>query len=281
MSNTVDLTHLNIELLEVIGKGNFTKVYKATNCRQIFSAKIYYDFYGDYNWVAMRCKHLLENKHPNILNSHGSEKITGKVIAVFMEFADGESLYNYIHGSGKYTRNNALNWMAQLAKGLAFLHDLKPSPIFHGNLKPQNLFLFENYSCLKIGDFASGGEVISNCYTPPEACPKTPRNFDKIGRLDQIHAYILKSIKGCYTEKYDVYSFGIILWEVFTRRRPVFKYKREPLLTCIPNVGGSSNIKSLIARCSHDDRHRRPMMKNVVGDLIRISICIKLFALTD
>ncbi|XP_030555675.1 dual specificity protein kinase pyk3-like isoform X2 [Drosophila novamexicana] len=267
-SNTVDLTHLNIKLMEVIGKGNFTIAYKATSDRKLFAAKIYYYFYANYEWVKIRYQQLHTIKHPNILNSHGSEKLPGKVIAVFMEYADGGSLHNYIHGSGKYTRNNAYDLMVQLAKGLAFLHDLKPSPICHGNLKPENLFLTENYSCLKIGDLASGVEFISNCYTPPEARLTKTRNFCTIS-VDLIHAYILESSKRCYTEKYDVYSFGIILWEVLTRRRPVFENICE-LLTCVPKDVGSSNVKSLIARCSQDDPHRRPMMKYMVMDLLQI-----------
>ncbi|KRF81365.1 mitogen-activated protein kinase kinase kinase 10 isoform X2 [Drosophila virilis] len=288
-SNTVNLRHLNIELTEVIGKGNFTIAYKVTRDRKVFAAKIYYYFYANYEWLKIRYQQLYTIKHPNILNSHGSEKLPGKVIAVFMEYADGGSLHNYIHGSGKYTRNNAYDWMIQLAKvcpilkympvmryshiihilqGLAYLHGLKPSPICHGNLKPENLFLTENYSCLKIGDLASGVEFISNCYTPPEACLNRPRDFCTIS-LDLIHTYILESNKGCYTEKYDIYGFGVILWEVLTRRRPVFKNICE-LLTCLPNDVGSSNVKSLIARCSQDDPHRRPMMKDVVGDLLQI-----------
>ncbi|XP_030556994.1 mitogen-activated protein kinase kinase kinase 7-like [Drosophila novamexicana] len=150
-----------------------------------------------------------------------------------------------------------------LKEGLAFLHGLTPKPIFHGNLKPENLFLVDNCRCLKIGEVAARGYAVSNHYIPPPN-------------------------EEIYAEKTDIYSFGIVLWEVLARRKPfcenelssipilkyIFLAGRQPPLSCVPDGLGSSNLKSLISRCWDIDQNRRPIVKTV---LLNLSIIIRLY----
>ncbi|XP_062121453.1 putative mitogen-activated protein kinase kinase kinase 7-like [Drosophila sulfurigaster albostrigata] len=92
-----------------------------------------------------------------------------------------------------------IDWMLQCAKGIEYLHKKN---IAHRDLKTQNLLLFNGYHTLKICDFGTVKELVTKntqdvgtvCYMAPEVY-----NFN---------------VNEKYNEKCDVFSFGIIFWEV-------------------------------------------------------------------
>jgi len=60
-------------------------------------------------------------------------------VCLVMEYAECGSLYNLLHGTPPqpdYTEQHALSWCTQTAKGVAYLHAMKPKPIVHRDLKP-------------------------------------------------------------------------------------------------------------------------------------------------
>ncbi|XP_034482562.1 mitogen-activated protein kinase kinase kinase 7-like [Drosophila innubila] len=173
-----------------------------------------------------------------------------------MEYADCGSLHEQIHGTGvqNYTTSTALNWMYQCAMGLEFLHN---QSIVHWNVKPRNLFLTKNFQQLKIGELGN-----------------TPR------QLRKRESVVYKAPEGpfccIYDEKYDVYSFGIVLWEVLTRQKPFYKMtfvretsNYEQLFSHFPQDLSCDNIRSLIESCWNLDPKKRPTMKAVA---VRIAV---------
>ncbi|CAM6004055.1 unnamed protein product [Sphagnum balticum] len=57
-----------------------------------------------------------------------------------------------------FTRLQALKWMRQTAAALKYLHNMKPKPILHRDLKPDNILLTRNYSRVKLADFGISTE---------------------------------------------------------------------------------------------------------------------------
>lgn len=90
------------------------------------------------------------------------------------------------------------------AKGMEYLHSLNP-PLLHRDLKSSSIYVNNNW-CAKISDFGfscfyENNKILSQCGSPLWCAPE-----------------ILKGLK--YNEKADVYSYGIVLWEIMAWNEP-------------------------------------------------------------
>lgn len=142
---------------------------------------------------------------------------------------------------------------------------MKPKPLIHRDLKPPNLLLFKKGTILKICDFGTAAD--KNTYmtnNKGSAAWMAPEVFEG----------------SSYTEKCDVFSWGIILWEVLSGKKPfedigatpyrilwaVHQGKRPPLLNdFLPG------INELMEQCWHMTPAQRPNMEEVVQ--IMMDLC--------
>jgi len=169
-------------------------------------------------------------------------------------------LYNVLHGSLQieYTAAHAMSWCLQTARGVDYLHSMTPKPLIHRDLKPPNLLLVNGGTLLKICDFGT-------------ACDKQTYMTNSKGSAAWMAPEVFDS--NLYTEKCDVYSWGIILWQVVTRRKPfddiggpayrimwaAHEGRRPPLVSDCPE-----SINSLMSACWDKDPDVRPPMSKVV-----------------
>jgi serine/threonine-protein kinase CTR1 len=135
-------------------------------------------------------------------------------------------------------------------KGMAYLHSRK---ILHRDLKTHNL-LVDMYWSVKVADFGlsrSVGETadatMTACGTPSWAAPEVLR-------------------RDHYTHKADVYSFGICLWEMITRKRPYGTLKPYQVVISVASEGLRPNLEnelippyfvSMIKQCWDDNPDER------------------------
>ncbi|KAH8311682.1 hypothetical protein KR044_007535, partial [Drosophila immigrans] len=196
--------------------------------------------------------------HQNIIKLYGVSKDPDNSIWLLFEYADCGSLYNFLHRTDtEVSFNEKIDWMLQCARGMEYLHKNK---IVHRDLKTQNLLLFNEYRTLKICDFGTVKELATMntefvgtvCYMAPEVCVCTRK----------------------YTEKCDVFSFGIILWEVMSRKKPFDHLTNEhPLAIQKKIVDGDrphidtneqlDQMKTIIEKCWDQDPINRPTMKEL------------------
>ena len=102
-----------------------------------------------------------------------------------------------------YHSGHALSWCLQCALGVEYLHSLKPKALIHRDLKSPNLLLVDRGLTLKICDFGT-------------ACDKQTIMTNNKGSAAWMAPEVFEG--NTYTEKCDVFSWGIVMWETITRR---------------------------------------------------------------
>ncbi|KAH8397360.1 hypothetical protein KR215_000749, partial [Drosophila sulfurigaster] len=138
---------------------------------------------------------------------------------------------------------------------------LRNKSIVHRDLKTLNLLLFNGYHTLKICDFGTVKELVTiNTEVVGYMLYMAPENFN-----------------GKYTEKCDVFSFGIIFWEVMSRKMPFYEFNNlhplaihkkiiednRPKINDMMIYEDSECIKPIIEKCWDHDPEKRPTMKEL------------------
>ncbi|XP_039199077.1 mitogen-activated protein kinase kinase kinase 7 isoform X4 [Crotalus tigris] len=255
--NFEEIDYKEIEVEEVVGRGAFGVVCKAkwrgkdVAIKQIESE-------SERKAFIVELRQLSRVNHPNIVKLYGA---CLNPVCLVMEYAEGGSLYNVLHGAEPlpyYTAAHAMSWCLQCSQGVAYLHSMKPKALIHRDLKPPNLLLVAGGTVLKICDFGTACDIQTHMTNNKgSAAWMAPEVFEGSN----------------YSEKCDVFSWGIILWEVITRRKPfdeiggpafrimwaVHNGTRPPLIKNLPKP-----IESLMTRCWSKDPSQRPSMEEIV-----------------
>ncbi|XP_050749224.1 mitogen-activated protein kinase kinase kinase 7 isoform X10 [Gymnogyps californianus] len=255
--NFEEIDYKEIEVEEVVGRGAFGVVCKAKwRAKDVAIKQI--ESESERKAFIVELRQLSRVNHPNIVKLYGA---CLNPVCLVMEYAEGGSLYNVLHGAEPlphYTAAHAMSWCLQCSQGVAYLHSMKPKALIHRDLKPPNLLLVAGGTVLKICDFGTACDIQTHMTNNKgSAAWMAPEVFEGSN----------------YSEKCDVFSWGIILWEVITRRKPfdeiggpafrimwaVHNGTRPPLIKNLPKP-----IESLMTRCWSKDPSQRPSMEEIV-----------------
>ncbi|KAH0787718.1 TKL family protein kinase [Histomonas meleagridis] len=182
-------------------------------------------------------------RHPSLVRFYGYT--SEPPFCILTEYMPNGSLYDFLHDHPDQLSPTERTLIAlDIARGLEYLHG---RGIIHRDLKSLNILLDQRKRA-KICDFGlirmkssdpMTGLVGTACWMAPEVLISSP----------------------CYDEKVDVYSFGILLWELLTGERPYFdidygqltfeivEKNRRPIIP--ENV--PKNLKELIEKCWERD----------------------------
>jgi serine/threonine protein kinase len=149
--------------------------------------------------------------HPNIVEVYDSGNLHGGTPYIIMEYLDGEPLTRAL-SRGPASLRDAVDWAGQLAEALAAAHEHQ---IVHRDLKPDNLFLVADSSkpsrkLVKVLDFG-----VAKLQCPPREQVHRTRTGALLGTplyMSPEQCMGLKHIDA----RTDVYSFGVILYEMVT-----------------------------------------------------------------
>ncbi|CAH1972154.1 unnamed protein product [Acanthoscelides obtectus] len=247
-----EIDYSEIQKKEVVGEGSFGIVYKGIWNDTLVAVKNI-SRETEKKSFLIEVRQLSRVNHENIVKLYGA--CTQGMLCLVMEYAEGGSLFNVLHRSNlQYTLAHAMSWAYQCSKGVEYLHSMKPKPLIHRDLKPPNLLLINGGVHLKICDFGT-------------AADKNTYMTNNKGSAAWMAPEVFSSSH--YTEKCDVFSWGIILWEVVSRKKPfynkggtafsimwaVHKGKRPPLIRNCPLP-----IENLMTTCwDHDPKNRLSM----------------------
>lgn len=198
------------EIREIIGVGGMAVVYKAYDNIEdrIVAIKILKEEFVANEEFQRRFKN--ESKaiailsHPNIVKVF--DVSYGDLIQyIVMEYIDGITLKEYIEQQGSLGWKDAVHFTIQILKGLQHAHD---KGIVHRDIKPQNIMVLRD-GTIKVTDFGIARFARSEQKTITDKA------------IGSVHYISPEQARGENTdEKADVYSVGVILYEMLTGQLP-------------------------------------------------------------
>lgn len=246
-----------IEIIGKIGDGNAGSVYKARYDNEDVAVKFFSKGSVNNQQDFIRELALLSLiKHPLVVTCYGGGTTPGDefIVTELME----SSVYDLLHDETfDLDSEMILDFAISTAKCMNFLHNIG---IIHRDLKSLNLLVSKNFE-VKICDFGLSRVIDSN-----------HAMTSNVGTVSWIAPEIFA--KKNYTEKADVYSYGIILWELFTRKMPfgdieafsvpliVSKGERPEIPKEVP-----PEWRKLIKSCWNQKPHLRPSFKKILSKL--------------
>jgi serine/threonine-protein kinase len=254
-------------IVALLGEGGMGEVYRADDLRLNQPVALKFlseDLSGD----EQRLRDLHEEvrvarqvSHPNVCRVYDIEEVHEPAGAshyfICMEYVDGENLDGLLRRIGRLPEDKAVEIAQQLCAGLAAVHDLG---LFHRDLKPSNI-LIDGRGHAKIADFGlaalgPGLEAGLAAGTPGYMAPEVLR-----GQPVSVQS--------------ELYSLGLVLYEMFTGRRAykaeraadLLKLQRESDPSAPSTVLETINplVERVIARCLERDPQRRPRSARAVA----------------
>ena len=244
----------------VLGKGSFGAVYAGllrgvqSAAIKVLTASAGSDGEIEFHREAAILKHI--NRDRNIVQLYGTSKLPDGKLLLLTELMEGGDLRRALDDPQKQEslawHRNGKNIALDIARGLTAMHAVN---VIHRDLKSKNVLLSKDFSA-KIGDVGIAA-VHSQGYLTASA-------GQVIGTLAWSAPELL--MNGRCTEKVDIYSFGICLWELATGKMPErgFILLPEPSETC------PAELISLINDCLRFDPEERPNAKEVYDRISKI-----------
>ncbi|KAL6331677.1 hypothetical protein AAG906_014327 [Vitis piasezkii] len=247
-----------------LGEGGFGSVYwgKTTDGLQIAVKKLKAMNSKAEMEFAVEVEVLGRVRHKNLLGLRGYCVGTDQRLIVY-DYMPNLSLLSYLHG--QFSSQVQLDWRRRMkiiigsAEGLLYLHHEVTPHIIHRDIKASNVLLDSDFEPL-VADFGFAKLI------PEGVSHMTTRVKGTLGYLAPEYAMWGKVSESC-----DVYSFGILLLEILTGKKPIEKLPGRFKDLVDPRLRGNFDENQLrqainvAALCVQNECEKRPNMKEVVS----------------
>ncbi|KAG8201444.1 hypothetical protein JTE90_024314 [Oedothorax gibbosus] len=207
--------------------------------------------------VETDIKHLKKLSHCNVVSFKGV-CIQPPCYCIIMEYCPFGTLHNLLRQGTEIPPRRVVEWSKQVASGMNYLHTHK---IIHRDLKSENI-LIGYQDILKISDFGTSRQWNDKSVKMSFA-----------GTVAWMAPEVIRS-ESC-SEKVDIWSFGVVLWELLTCETP---YKGVDSSAVIWGVGSNSlhlpvpstcpdGFKLLLKQCWSGKPKNRPSFKHIMMHL--------------
>ena len=258
------------EILKEIGCGGMANVYLA-HCRllnrnvavKVLKTEFANDkeFLERFNKEAQAAAAI---SSPHIVNVYDVGH-DGDIHYIVMEYVEGQTLKEYIDANGMLSWQETVEYAIQICSALDKAHK---NGIVHRDIKPQNIILTDD-GVLKVTDFgiarASSNETV---------------NMGE-STMGSVHYFSPEQARGGYTdEKSDIYSLGIVMYELVTGILPfngdtpiaiaIKHMQQKPVSPKEFNISIPLTVESIILKAMSKEQHSRyQSAEEMLADLNR------------
>jgi len=198
------------KILEVIGGGGMANVYLARDMileREVAMKVLRFDFSNDDEFIKRfrrEAQSTTSLAHPNIVSIYDVGEEDG-IYYIVMEYVEGQTLKQYIQQFAPVHPRKAVSIMVQIASAIQHAHD---NQIVHRDIKPHNI-LIDHHGNVKVTDFGIAIALSATTITQTNSV------------LGSVHYLSPEQARGgLANKKSDIYSIGIVLFELLTGRLP-------------------------------------------------------------
>lgn len=196
------------EILAKVGAGGMSDVYKAMDhvlSRAVAIKVLKQEFADDVNFVTKfrtEAQSAAGLEHPNIVNIYDVGSEDG-IHYIVMEYVEGITLKTYIEKKKQLSYKEAISIAIQVGRGIEAAHNKN---IIHRDIKPQNIMI-STEGKVKVTDFGIARAATSNTI-----------HSDVMGSVH--YSSPEQARNGFVDGKSDIYSLGIVMYEMVTGRVP-------------------------------------------------------------
>ncbi|EOA32904.1 hypothetical protein CARUB_v10016229mg [Capsella rubella] len=200
-------------------------------------------------------------RHPNVLLFMGAVTSPQR-LCIVSEFVPRGSLFRLLQkGISKLDWRRRINMALDIARGMNYLHCCSP-PIIHRDLKSSNLLVDRNWT-VKVADFGLS-RIKYQTYLSSKSGKGTPQ---------WMAPEVLRNESA--DEKSDIYSFGVVLWELATEKIPWENLNSMQVIGAVGFMNQRLEIRkdidpawiSLVESCWQSDTKLRPTFQELMQKL--------------
>ncbi|RHY29801.1 hypothetical protein DYB32_005796 [Aphanomyces invadans] len=210
---------------------------------------------------------MARTHHPNIVGFKGFSISPEMGLVCISEYMESKTLRGLLDNPKQFAKltwaNEKINFAIDICSALVYMHQLKPT-LIHRNVKASKVLLNRSRTKAKLSGFGASRD----------------RSFEqemtnKIGEIEWSAPELIMDDED-YTEKIDVYSFGVLLTELDTGALPYADIKDTMHATALTNklVSGAlrpklspecpAEIAKVVKHCLQQDPHIRPSSAKVL-----------------
>ncbi|XP_042014464.1 serine/threonine-protein kinase CTR1-like isoform X3 [Salvia splendens] len=256
----------DLVIKERIGAGSFGTVHRAEWNDSDVAVKILMeqDFHAERFKEFLREVAIMKRlRHPNIVLLMGAVTEPPN-LSIVTEYLSRGSLYRLLHKHGArevLDERRQLSMAYDVAKGMNYLHKHNP-PIVHRDLKSPNLLVDIKYT-VKVCDFGLS-RFKANTFLSSKSAAGTP---------EWMAPEVLRDEPS--NEKSDIYSFGVILWELATLQQPWGNLNPAQVVAAVGFKGKrleipenmNPQVADVIVACWANEPWKRPSFSSIMESL--------------
>eukprot|EP00027_Filamoeba_sp_ATCC50430_P009694 CAMPEP_0168557866 /NCGR_PEP_ID=MMETSP0413-20121227/9660_1 /TAXON_ID=136452 /ORGANISM="Filamoeba nolandi, Strain NC-AS-23-1" /LENGTH=705 /DNA_ID=CAMNT_0008588939 /DNA_START=117 /DNA_END=2234 /DNA_ORIENTATION=+ len=259
-----DIDYRELTDWQQIGKGSFGVVFKCKWRETVVAVKQLNDALdekalNDFRGEAAILTAL--KPHPNVVLFMG---ITSppQPVTIVTEYCAKGSLFSYLHGNEKISMDMQYKILLGIARGMLHLHS---ENIIHRDLAARNILLTEHME-VKVSDFGMSRQK--------EAGVAESKTKSDVGPLKWMAPEAIR--RKLYSVKSDVWSFGVVMWELLARQEPypdldpveaAMSVVHEGLRLEAPQ-GTPPGLDNIMKQCWSTDPESRPSFKEICNLLV-------------
>jgi serine/threonine protein kinase len=245
---------------KLLGEGSWAKVYLAEWRQTTVVAKVLKNSLDELGkqLIIKEFENMTKMHHPNIVQLFGYVE---EPFTIVMEYFKNGDLFDNLN---TLKLNQKISITKDIIKGLIYIHERKPHGLIHRDIKPRNILLTNSFTA-KISDFGLSTFSINQIVKIASNNNLNLLEYDLNNNYTTdvgTERYMAPEVNaGYYNYKIDIYSCGILLYELFTLN---IYFKKFNWSNC--NI----KLKQLILQMTNVKSNERPNANSILNNFNHI-----------